>query len=523
MVSFGFFTLAISYLVMAFHFDPNILRLLAVIIIGFLGLSLVIPSLNNFIELLVGRLTSFFGKTNSASGFGSGFITGLSLGIVWSPCAGPILAAIATLAATSAISGELILITLSYILGIGIPLFLFAYGGQSLFNRTKFISKYTGTIQKIFGVIMILTAVAIYTNYDKVIQTKLLNLFPDYTNALTNFGNTSNIKNQLDILRGQKTATETNGSDLPIIEKAPDFTGGTKWLNSSLPLSMSQLQGKVVLVDFWTYTCINCIRTLPFVTHWYDTYKDKGFVVIGVHTPEFSFEHDTGNVQNAITMFKINYPVVQDNDYAIWNSYANQYWPAEYLIDAKGYIRHTHFGEGEYDNTEQLIVQLLKEAGNSVQISKADMPDQTPTIQLSPETYLGSKRMEFLYPNGSVGNGVQQFNLVNPSQNMFSYGGTWEIDDEQAVTVQNSKLNYNFYANKVYLVITPKSSTDSVTVFLDGKLIDSKVSGADVKDGKVQLDNSRLYNLVDLHGNSGAHMLRLEFSDGISVFAFTFG
>lgn len=526
MLSFSFFTLAISALVGIFHFDPNILRLIAVIVIGFLGVTLIFPALNTVIESLVSKLSSIFGQTGQkGTGFGSGFLTGLSLGIVWSPCAGPILAAIATLAATNKFSTTLILICFFYVLGVGIPLFMFAYGGQTLFNRTRFISKYTGAVQRVFGIIMILTAILIYTNYDTVIQSKLLNLFPSYNNLLSNFGDNPQVKQQLDILRGRSSAGQTNVNilDLPNLGKAPDFTGGTKWLNPQQTVHLSDLKGKVVLVDFWTYTCINCIRTLPHVTHWYDTYKDKGFVVIGVHTPEFEFEHDTSNVISAIKQFNIHYPVVQDNNYGIWNDYSNQYWPAEYLIDAQGNIRHTHFGEGEYDQTENFIVKLLNETGKKVGVRQSNMPDETPASQLSPETYLGAKRMEFFYPNGSVGTGAQQFNLQQPSRNTFSYGGTWNVEDEQATSVKDSKINYNFYADKVFLVITPKSSADSVKVFLDGELISSNVSGSDVKSGLVQLDNSRLYNLVDLHGNVGNHILRLEFSDGISVFAFTFG
>lgn len=524
MLSFGFFTLLISSLVANLHVDPNMLRLIAVVVIAFLGLTLLLPSLNNFIESAVSRLSSAFGQNSNSKrdGFGSGFVTGLSLGIVWSPCAGPILAAIATLAATNKISLELFLITFFYVLGAGIPLFLFAYGGQTFFSKTRFISNYTAWIQKFFGIVMILTAVVIYKNYDTLIQAKILDLFPQYNNLLNNFGDNPQVKKQLDILRGSNT-TASSDSSLPNLGVAPDFNGGTKWLNSDNNIKLSDLKGKVVLVDFWTYTCINCIRTLPHVTSWYDKYKDEGFVVIGVHTPEFAFEHETDNVINAIKQFNIHYPVVQDNNYEIWNNYSNQYWPAEYLIDSDGNIRHTHFGEGEYDTTEQLIVQLLKENGKKVQIAGTNMPDQTPTSRLSPETYLGSKRMEFLSPGGSVDNGLHNFQSSEPRLDSFSFGGLWNIYDEQAVAGGGSAIQYNFSANKVYLVITPKSTEDKVKVYLDGKIIDQRYQGSDVANGQVILDKPRLYNLIDLHNHPGSHLLKLEFSDGISVFAFTFG
>jgi thiol-disulfide isomerase/thioredoxin len=280
------------------------------------------------------------------------------------------------------------------------------------------------------------------------------------------------------------------------------------------------------LVDFWTYTCINCIRTLPHVTSWYDKYKDKGFVVIGVHTPEFAFEHDTSNVLNAIKQYNIHYPVAQDNNYETWNNYNNQYWPAEYLIDANGNIRRTHFGEGEYDKTEEAIQALLKEAGKNVSSKLDTMPDQTPATQLSPETYLNSERMQYYYPDGNTGNVSKSFNLsADLPVNTFSLGGQWSINSDSATSGQNSILVYHFYANKVFLVLNPANGQKgNIKVFLDDKLVDNSNSGQDVNAGTVKIDTDRLYNFIDLKGNVGDHILRLEFqTPGTQVFAFTFG
>ena len=528
MLSFSVFTLTISTLVRLFHFDPNILRLFAVVIIGFLGVTLIIPAFSQITEGLISRLTSAFGQKGQKLGddFNSGFVTGASLGIVWSPCAGPILAAIATLAASGQISLNVILVTIFYILGVGIPLFIFAYGGQQIITKTRFISKYTGRIQQVFGILMILTAVAIYTNYDTYIQTKILDAFPGFNSAITNVGNNNQVQKQLDILKGKQSQVVDTSGLLNTNTPAPELLGGTKWLNSDEPLSLADLKGKVVLVDFWTYTCINCIRTLPHVTSWYEKYKDKGFVVIGVHTPEFAFEHDTNNVLGAIKQFNINYPVVQDNNYAIWNSYNNNAWPAEYLIDAKSNIRREAIGEGEYDKTERAIQALLAEAGQKVNAKLDNMPDQTPQIQLSPETYLGSARMQYYFPSANTGAVNQSFTLSsNLSQNSFSLGGHWNITSDTAVTGTNAVLNYNFYANKVFLVLRPGSSRNAkVRVFLDGKEVDSSNAGSDVINGVVTIDSDRLYNLIDLKGNVGVHILKLEFEDaGIEVFAFTFG
>lgn len=530
MLSFATFTLAISTLVRLFHFDPNVLRLFAVVIIGFLGISMIIPALSRLTELCVSRLSGKFGRTGQSqkSGIVPGFITGFSLGIVWSPCAGPILAAIATLAATSQITLNLILITVVYVTGVGIPLFAFAYGGQRIFTRTRFVSAYTGRIQQVFGVLMVLTAIAIYTNYDKVLQVKLLDLFPSYTQALTHLESSDSIKKQLDLLKGAgmvgKNETTDNSKLFNVNYPAPEFIGITRWLNSE-PLTISRLRGKVVLIDFWTYTCINCIRTLPHVTGWYEKYKDQGFVVVGIHTPEFEFEKQTSNVENAIKQYNIHYPVAQDNDYATWNAYSNQYWPAEYLIDAKGNVRRTHFGEGKYDETEMAIQALLKETGKNIVSSLQKMADQTPKSRNSPETYLGTKRMQYYYPGGSIPNGQTKFELSeNPSPNSFSLGGDWTIDDENATTVKNSTLTYNFYADKVFLVLRPGQTSSKIKLFLDEKIISTENAGADVKDGIVNIDTDRLYDLIDLKDGPASHILKIEFqTPGIKVFAFTFG
>ena len=531
MLSFTFFILAISFLVSMFHLDANIVRLFAVAVLVFMGLSMIIPALSRMTELWVSRLSGKFGQRGQSTGsdFGSGFVTGLSLGVVWTPCSGPIFASIATLAATGQVTLNVVLVTLAYVIGVGIPLFIFAYGGQRVIGKTRFMSAYTGRVQQVFGVLMLLTALAIYTNYDKVLQLKLLNAFPSYSQALTSFEKNSLVKKQLDILKGKKSTSTTNDTNGLFNENkpAPEFIGITKWLNTDKPLTLAELRGKVVLIDFWTYTCINCIRTLPHVTSWYDKYKDQGFIVIGVHTPEFEFEKKSENVLNAIKQYNIHHPVPQDNDYATWNAYNNQYWPAEYLIDAKGNVRRTHFGEGKYDETEMAIQALLKEAGKQVNSSLDNKLDQTPRTRNSPETYLGSARMKYYYPGRSISNGQQSFTLSdNVPKNSFSFGGEWNITDEQAIAGKNATLNYNFYATKVFLVIKPPKGNSSikVKVFLDGKIVNNLTAGEDIKDGEVLVNEDRLYNLIDLKGKTGNHILKLEFeTSGTEIFAFTFG
>jgi cytochrome c biogenesis protein CcdA/thiol-disulfide isomerase/thioredoxin len=538
MLSFAFLTLSLSYLVKIFHFDPDTLRIVAIVIIGVLGLTMVIPAMSRFMEGLISRLSSLFGqRSKQGSGLLAGFITGLSLGIVWSPCAGPILAAIAALAATGKVTLSVVLVTLAYVVGVGIPLFIFAYGGRQVITRTRFLSRYTGKIQQAFGVLMLLTAVAIYTNYDRLIEAKLLNAFPRFSATLNGFESNKSVSRQLEILKGKRDpAVTASASVIPASQNtsyfnannpAPEFVDVTKWLNTNMPLSRKDLRGKVVLVDFWTYTCINCIRTLPHVTSWYDKYKDKGFVVIGVHTPEFQFEHNTDNVLDAIKMYNIHYPIAQDNDYATWNNFNNEYWPAEYLIDANGYIRRTHFGEGEYDEMETAIRELLKEDGRALSGTIDNLPDQTPEGTQSPETYLGADRMEYYYNGGNTGTVDKTFTLAeNLRRDSFSLGGHWSIMKEYADAGNNAALSYRFFADKVFLVLRPGSAGPmaKVKVLLDGKPVDGSNGGTDATDGEITVNSSKLYNLIDLRGKAGSHVLQLQFeTPGIEAYAFTFG
>ncbi len=533
MLSFLIFTLSVSTLVALFGLDPNVIRLFAVIIIALLGLTMVVPALAVKFELAVSRLSNIFNRTGKAqqNEFLPGFLTGLSLGVVWSPCAGPILASIAALAATGNVSIQVVLVTLAYVIGVGIPLFAFAYGGQRFVLKARGINKYTARIQQVFGVIMIITALLIYTNKDKELQIALLDRFPVLATALNGFETNDTVTAELRKLRGDSSgfATKNSSSLYNENKKAPEFVGITKWLNlpeGKSSLTLAELKGKVVLVDVWTYTCINCVRTLPHVTSWYEKYKDKGFVVVGVHTPEFAFEKETSNVQNAIKQFKINYPVAQDNDFATWNAYENLYWPAEYLIDSKGVIRRTHFGEGKYDEMEEAIQGLLKEAGQDVEESITQMSDQTPTTQTSPETYLGAGRMLYLQGRGKAALGEQSFERPKTiSLNKFSFVGNWTVQDEYSQSGKDASLIYNFIGEHVYLVLKKGQAVDGkIEVYIDGKVITPEHSGLDVTDGAMTVSTDKLYDIVNMRGNTKNHLLELRFkTPGVQAFAFTFG
>ena len=531
-ISFAFFTLAISALESSLGFSPNILRKFAVVVLLVIGISMVVPALSRRMEASISSLSGRFGGVgrNQRSDFSGGFITGLALGVVWTPCSGPILASVATLAATNKVSLQVVIVTLFYVAGVSIPLFGFAVGGQKLLAKSRRLSKHTGRIQIASGVIMIITAVGIYTNYDKTIEANLLNAIPSYSNALTKIESGSGVTKALANLKGTKSVpTSVSGNQSGLFnanENAPEIRGITKWLNSAGPETLASLKGKVVLIDFWTYSCINCLRTLPHVEAWYNKYHSAGFEVIGVSTPEFAFEKDPNNVASAIKRYGIPYPVALDNNYSTWNAYNNQYWPAEYLIDATGHIRRTEFGEGNYGESEQAIRTLLSNAGAKITVAPSDLPDTTPTTQLTPETYFGSNRAQFGYPTPNYPNGV----FTIPTQKVvpldqFAFGGKWLIQPEFAEASKGATLTEHFDASKVFLILNPKAGlSNEVAVTYNGKPLTGALAGSDVVNGVIKVDSDRLYNIFNSGAKNSDGTLQFTFlNEGIQAFTFTFG
>ena len=531
-ISFAFFTLAISALESSLGFSPNVLRKMAVIVLLVIGISMVVPALSRRMEASISSLSGRIGGVgkNQRSDFSGGFVTGLALGVVWTPCSGPILASVATLAATNKVSIQVVVVTLFYVAGVSIPLFGFAVGGQKLLSKSRRLSKHTGRIQIASGVIMIITAVGIYTNYDKTIEAKLLNAIPSYSNALTKIESGGSVTKALASLKGTKSvpssANVDQGNLFNVNATAPEIRGISKWLNSAGPLTLASLKGKVVLIDFWTYSCINCLRTLPHVEAWYNKYHSSGFEVIGVSTPEFAFEKDPGNVARAIKQYGIPYPVALDNDYKTWNAYNNQYWPAEYLIDATGKIRRTEFGEGNYPESEQAIRTLLTSAGHTITVAPSDLPDTTPTTQLTPETYFGSNRAQFGFPTPNYPNGT----FTIPEQksvplDQFALGGKWTIQPDFIESHKGATITEHFDASKVFLILNPKlGATNTVAVTYNGKPLVGSLAGSDVVNGIIKVDSDRLYNIFSSGATNSNGTLKFTFlDDGIQAFTFTFG
>ncbi len=519
-LSFTLFTLFLSAIVKATGLSPELLRNFSVLIILFFGTALLLPNFQVLMEKLFTKLAgSVSGKVSQGNGFWSGLLLGLSLGLIWTPCVGPIIASVITLAATSSVNGSAILITVAYSIGTAIPMFAITYGGRKLLQKVPWLLRNTGNIQKVFGILMILVAIGIFFNLDRKFQSAVLDKLPQYGAGLTKIEDNAAVKEQLEKVRADKSSLSL---DMGMHATAPELIQGGDWFNTK-PLTIKSLSGKVVLIDFWTYTCINCIRTLPYLKSWYSKYEKDGFVIIGVHTPEFAFEKDSKNVKQAIADFEIKYPVMQDNDYATWSAYNNRYWPAHYLIDKNGKIRYTHFGEGEYDKTEEMIQKLLKETGANIQDKikneSYDVDSQTP------ETYLGYARMQGLASPESAAHDTKSAYTIPSSLNLntFAFAGNWTIEEEMATGEEGSIIDFKFLAKNVYLVMNPIGSNAQVTIFLDGKEITKESSGRDVIGNTVTISSNKLYELVKLK-KAEEHILRIKVIEGkVSAYAFTFG
>lgn len=522
--SFTLFTLFLSSLVRLSGISADVLRLLSVIIIAGFGISLLVPQLQILLERLFSKLTAFAPKSTAKKGFGSGLLLGVSLGLLWTPCVGPILASVISLAITGSITFSAFLITLAYSLGTAIPMLAIMLGGRELLWRVPWLTANAGKIQKAFGLLMILTALAIATNADRKFQTYILNAFPEYGVGLTKFEDRNSIREELKKLGGEETEKENVGKSLfdilqPKGIKAPKIIPGGVWINSE-PLLLEKLRGKVVIIDFWTYTCINCQRTFPYLRKWHETYKDKGLVIIGVHSPEFEFEKSEKNLRRAVSDFGLRYPIVQDNNFSTWKAYGNRYWPAKYFIDKEGNIRYSHFGEGDYDKSEWVIQELLKETG--IQISENIGNPEYQTYARTPETYLGYARISnFASSEKIVADTSVKYNAPKKlPTNAVAFEGNWTVMNEYAQPEKGAKLYLNFEAKEVFLVMRATSNSAQMKVFVDDAMQDF---GEDNKNGTVTVDSDRLYKLINLQ-SPGRHLLQLEFQDdNAEVYAFTFG
>jgi cytochrome c biogenesis protein CcdA/thiol-disulfide isomerase/thioredoxin len=506
-------------------------RYVAMLVFLVLGVTLLFPSIAEALTRpLVNAGSKLQGGPSTESGIGKSFVLGISTGLLWAPCAGPILGLILTGAAIQGPGARSSFLLLSFALGAATSLGIVLFAGNKVFSALKRSLSFEVWIRRGLGVAVIMGVVAIGLGWD--------------TNLLTKFSfvNTAKAEEHLiDRLRPEKPASvlaaSTAGSQPKLDDEGPfpDLSGAVSWLNSP-PLSSKALRGKVVLIDFWTYSCINCLRALPYVEGWAAKYKDAGLVVIGVHTPEFAFEKERSNVEKAVRDLKVTYPVAIDSDYQIWRAFHNEYWPAHYFIDGKGRIRYHHFGEGEYDESEEVIRELLKENGaqlpasEPISVSAAGALAAPDTADRhSPETYVGYHRAEHFASTEKIAQDSKRTYTPQPrlSLNQWALGGTWNVGEESAVLqTAPGKIIFRFHARDLHLVLgtTKNGKPVRFTVKLDGTAPGDD-HGADVdNNGSGSVQDHRLYQLIRQKGPVEDRTFEIEFLDpGVQAFAFTFG
>lgn len=510
-VSFSVFTLVGSLLLALLHLPQDFIRWAGLIVLVLIGIGLIVPKFEHILEKPFSWIPQ-----RSVSTERGGFFLGIALGAVYVPCAGPVLAAITVAGSTGKIGVETIVLTVTFAVGAALPLLAFALAGRRVAERVKSFRKHQRGIRMTGGIVMIALAIGLVFNVPQLLQR----VIPDYTSALQDtFGGTSQVADTLNLgglVNDQNKDLDQCHNNATVLEScgtAPDITGIQEWFNTpeNTPIALDQLKGKVVLIDFWAYSCINCQRSVPHVTAWYERYKDSGLEVIGIHSPEYAFEKEPRNVKAGADALGIEYPVALDNTLSTWTNYRNRYWPAHYLIDATGVVRNIQFGEGNYDATEGFIRQLLQDANPGETLpARTDVPDTTPTGSITPETFFSPNK-------ASNFGGDEKYSALTTSftyptvlrADSFALDGSWKLDG-QFITPRtgDAGIKIEYHAREVRIVL---AGSGTVTVTEAGRTRTLEVSGT-----------PQSYQLLSTKGTKSGE-LEVRFGDGIQAYSFTFG
>jgi cytochrome c biogenesis protein CcdA/thiol-disulfide isomerase/thioredoxin len=507
-------------------------RIIALLVMALFGLTLIFPEFSERLTRPVVALGNRLGQKaetgDAQSSVWSSLLLGVATGLLWAPCAGPVLGLILTGAALEGASAHTTLLLAAYAAGAATSLALALLAGGRIFNAMKQSLGAGEWIRRGVGIAVLLAVVAIGFGADTGLLTRL------------SLASTAPLEQRLvELVRPNSSANSNTASPhvaetLPIEGRAPSLVGAVEWLNSE-PLTPEALKGKVVLVDFWTYSCINCLRSIPYVRAWAEKYKDQGLVVIGVHSPEFAFEKNVANVRKAVSDLKIDYPVAVDNNFAIWRAFKNQYWPAHYFIDANGNIRHHHFGEGDYAGSERVIQKLLAEAGRTniademVKVSASGAEAASVFAEVdSPETYVGYARAaNFASPGGAARDAAHDYGGEPKTLNQWTLAGNWTIGPEHAgLNSERGSIVYRFHARDLHLVLGPGPDGKPIRfrVTIDGREPGRDHGSDTAADGSGTVTNERLYQLVRQSGAIQDRTFAIEFLDpGVKAYAFTFG
>jgi cytochrome c biogenesis protein CcdA/thiol-disulfide isomerase/thioredoxin len=500
-------------------------RWAALALLALFGLALIFPVLSDRLTRPLvawgSRLTEQASGPSRFGDTGSSLLLGVATGLLWAPCAGPILGIIFTTAALNGANASTTLLLLAYAAGAATSLAIAMLAGKRVFDRMKRSLGASEMIRRILGGLVLVGVGAIALGLDTRILAKLSS------------AQTASLENTLARKLGMPAGPSSSklGATLPVEGILPPFDGLEPWLNSA-PLSREQLRGKVVLIDFWTYSCINCIRSIPYVKAWHERYAKDGLVIIGVHAPEFAFERNPANVRKAVADLGIRYPVALDNRFTFWRAMNNRYWPAHYFVDAQGRIRYHHFGEGNYDDSEKVIRALLMEAGKrptgmggEVDLSGASAAAQRDTLR-SPETYLGFVRADrFVSPGGLARDSARNYDLAETALNQWALGGQWRAERERSVsTAPGARIRMRFHARDLHMVLAAGGKPIRFRVTLDGQA-PGRDAGLDVApDGTGTIRAEGFHQLVRQKGAVTDRLFEIEFLDpGAAAFTFAFG
>lgn len=520
-VSFSVFTLLGSLVLTALGLPQDLLRWLGIALLAAIGVGMIVPRFEEILERPFQRLAALGSRRSPGQDRGA-FLLGLGLGVLYVPCAGPVLAAITVAGATGQVGPGTVALTVSFAVGAAIPLLVFALAGRRVAERVRGFQRHQRGIRVTGGLVMISLAVALAFDVPAQLQRAL----PDYTGALQEqIDQNEDVQDALElggiVTDANRELSNCTSGDTELADcgTAPPLTGITQWLNTpgNAPVDLADLRGQVVLVDFWTYSCINCQRALPHINAWYDSYADAGLEVIGVHTPEFAFERETRNVIAGAEDLGVDHPVAQDNSYSTWTGYRNRYWPAEYLIDADGTVRYLKFGEGDYAITEQHIRDLLREADPDVVLPEpTDTEDTTPDAETTPETYLALNKVFNYAGPTDYGSGEQDFRpAVEQPEDTFSLDGRWDLDFQGATAVSDdATLRLAYRSTDVYAVLGGTGKVVARVLADDGSIRaerDIDVTG-----------NPTLYDVLRGDGPTEG-TVELEVPAEVSVYTFTFG
>jgi cytochrome c biogenesis protein CcdA/thiol-disulfide isomerase/thioredoxin len=502
-------------------------RIAALILFGVFGLTLLFSSLAERLSRPLVQLGNRLSRnSDSSASVLNSFLLGIGTGLLWAPCAGPILGLILTGAALQGASAHTAILLLSYAAGAATSLAIALLAGGRLFAAMKRGLGVEEWIRRALGFAVLAAVAAVAFGLDRGVLTRL--------SLASTGGLEQRLLDRFHPAKQPKRIVLNQTIDVSDSAK-PDLSGATAWINSA-PLTFAALRGKVVLVDFWTYSCINCLRTLPYIKAWNEKYKDSGLVIIGVHTPEFPFEKDEANVRKAVKDLGVAYPVAMDNDYKIWRSFNNEYWPADYFIDAGGNIRFHHFGEGSYEESEKWIRTLLQEANHApvpegptkIEAQGMEAAPDADDVQ-SPETYIGYARAEnFASPGGFNKDDPQLYKAPGGLKlNQWALDGRWKDEDQVATSLAaDAGISFRFHARDLHLVLGPSSDGKAVRfrVTIDGHAPGSDHGVDTDAEGYGTVTGDRLYQLIRQRGNIQDRTFRIEFlTPGVRAYSFTFG